>query len=477
MSESRKRSLVEQTLYSSNKRPYRQDNAILAHEESNRVPNLRYIDSTNVTRTKFNKKQRNDNIDDRKVTASPYYEINNEDEEDYNTDDSDDDDADSDLQFVDSLNEGTKISQMRNKFKSYGSNDDYERMNIESKRKYGTNNKSTNDIEKSKAYNNIYKHGNKGNNIDNGDDKGENVVISNGADDDYSGGVIKLPGGSGIPSAIKNLGSGIGEIPKESVKLIRDYMDMLFSSVAIEANYLLQMNQQESILAIPGIVNAILEYNNLSFTNIKYCKTKIELIEPVWYTFNIAKSELILYFNEAFYDQFCMKNNDKPVLFTSGIIPIELLNPYETNPLFQTIDSAMIHSAILADHVAQHIILDIYRPDRSQCASIHDKFSCIGTTLHSIFFIEQNSLPMPKREYNNYMTMVPNNGNNLGFNGNVMNSTRNLLNNFLHPTSGSALLGTNTITGKIQDDIANINSNASIMGQQSYDIPSFRYTV
>ncbi|AYP97916.1 GrBNV gp13-like protein-like protein [Mauternbach virus] len=274
--------------------------------------------------------------------------------------------------------------------------------------------------------------------------------------------VIKLPGGSAMPMAIKNVSTNMGEVPIEYVKYIRDYMDILFSSVAFEANSLIQMDKMESILAVPGIVNAILEYNNISFINIKYCKTTIDLFEPIWYSYNIAKSELILYFNDALYDRFCMESDDKPVLFTSGVIPIDLLNPYENDPNHDTIDSAMIHAAIAADHVAQHIISDIYQPNKPQCASIHDKFTDYGTTLTSIFFIEQNSISMPKREYNNYMTMTMNyptmmNNNNYG----SLNSTQNLLNTFLTPQQNSNHLN--------QQPAQACNDNNSM--------PTFRYTV
>ncbi|ATY70216.1 GrBNV gp13-like protein [Tomelloso virus] len=222
---------------------------------------------------------------------------------------------------------------------------------------------------------------------------------------------IQLPGGYAsnvVPFNLSCGGSQIGEAPRETVRNIRNYMDILLNSALIEAKYLTssESSQANSMLAIPGIVSAILDYNNISFKTIKYCITRVELFEPVWYTYNVARNELILYLNEPMYEEFCSKNSRDPVIFTSGIIPLEIFNPYENNPYIDTnIQPAIIHCAIASDHVAQHIIFDLNCPKMPACADIHDRFTEFGTTLHSMFHLERSFTKMPKREYNNYLTL------------------------------------------------------------------------
>lgn len=241
------------------------------------------------------------------------------------------------------------------------------------------------------------------------DDDDDDVVVDDVKKSKSSGNdVILLPGGSGITDIKQNLSftnNGIGEASRDITFYIREYIDILFSSVMLEAKNIVSKNLRESIYAIPGVVSAILEYNNISFKTILLSKTKISLHEPIWYYYNILKSELCLFVNERFYDNFCIKNGDKPVIFSGGVISIEMFNPYETNPIADNLDLAMIHCAIACDHVAQHIITDILIEDKFPCSDIHDKYVDAGTTLHSIFRIEQNNLPVPKTEYCNYLTL------------------------------------------------------------------------
>lgn len=220
---------------------------------------------------------------------------------------------------------------------------------------------------------------------------------------------LDLPGGV-VKSTRKYdsrcIGSGgLGEAPREVVRKIRQYLDVLLNSVVLEARFMALSSYDNSSLAIPGVVSAILEYNNISFKTIKYCLTKLDLFEPVWYTYSIEKNELILFINEAMYSEYCSRNSKDAIIFTSGIIPIEIFNPYETNPNLDSINLAMIHCAIVSDHVAQHIINDIYCKDKILCADIHDRFTEVGTTLHSMFYLEKTCSKIPKREYSNYLTI------------------------------------------------------------------------
>lgn len=247
---------------------------------------------------------------------------------------------------------------------------------------------------------------------------------------------MKLPGGVGhlvgnpcSKTQIASTSSGIGELKRNLTKGIRDYMDILFSSIMIEANLNCQRTR-ESIHAIPGVVNAILEYNNISFKTIELTKTTHRLFEPIVYYYDIINSKLNLFVNESMYDTFCMKNEERPVVYSGGVIPVEIFNPFATPPTVTDIDSAMIHCAIICDHVAQHIISDIF-DEKNPCADIHDNFTRMGTTLHSIFKLEQNSTPNSKLEYSNYLTL-----GNYNAPSHTSQSTHNLLSSmFPQPTS------------------------------------------
>ncbi|ATZ81544.1 GrBNV_gp13-like protein [Drosophila innubila nudivirus] len=460
MSEKQKRSLIEKTLYPSKRKLGVVDRFSGNIRKNGKRSNGRHqvVDSKNMNKKQYLKSRLNEYRRDRCNIAKTSDNTNNY-EDGY--DDEDEDDVDDDGNEV--------VYPTKNAIGCNNYEDDDDDTNIDEEEidcdgdndddcdnECDDDDDDNNDMRRidgrqmASGFNDMDKNTNR------------NITINDSA-------VIKLPGGSAIPMAIKNLDCSIGEVPSEYVKYVRDYMDILFSSVAFEASSLIQMDKMESIFAIPGIVNAILEYNNISFANIKYCKTAVELFEPIWYTYNIAKSELVLYFNDVLYDRFCMESDDKPVLFTSGVVPIDLLNPYENDPNHEMIDSAMIHAAIAADHVAQHIISDICQPDKPQCASIHDKFTDYGTTLTSMFFIEQNSIPMPKREYNNYMTMTMNYPTMSNSNYGISNSTQNLLNTILTPHQNSNQINQQSTTLLPMTDTSQIYDNNNM--------PSFRYTV
>jgi len=460
MSEKQKRSLIEKTLYPSKRKLGGIEGRFSGNirkngKRSNGGRQQVVVDSKNINKKQYLKNRLNECRRDRCKTSD-----NNNNYEDAYDDDEDEDDVDDD---------GNKVLyQSKNTIEcnNYDNDDDDDNTTNIDEEEIDCDNECDDDDDdddnRTSGFNDTFDSCGSSTHSLLDKNSNRNLTINDSA-------VIKLPGGSAIPMAIKNLDSSIGEVPSEYVKYVRDYMDILFSSVSFEASSLIQMDKMESIFAIPGIVNAILEYNNISFANIKYCKTTVELFEPIWYTYNIAKSELVLYFNDVLYDRFCMESDDKPVLFPSGVVPIDLLNPYENDPNHEMIDSAMIHAAIAADHVAQHIISDICQPDKPQCASIHDKFTDYGTTLTSMFFIEQNSIPMPKREYNNYMTMTMNYPTMSNSNYGISNSTQNLLNTILTPHQNSNQLNQQSTTLLPMTETSQIYDNNSM--------PSFRYTV
>lgn len=222
---------------------------------------------------------------------------------------------------------------------------------------------------------------------------------------------IHLPGGTATVSTVlkqQNNQRHIGEIPQDLVVKIRRYMDILFSSVLLQAHQILKSEpKSDSVYALPGVVMSILQYNNVEFRTVKYVLTKFELPEPIWYTINVARNELILYINNGMYGTFCAKNNVLNVNFTSGIIPLELHNPLVDVTDGVTIDWPMIHCAIAADHVAQHILTDLFGKLKTRNADIHENFANHGTTLHSMFRIEQFCRNNQPSEINNYISMMP----------------------------------------------------------------------
>lgn len=222
---------------------------------------------------------------------------------------------------------------------------------------------------------------------------------------------IRLPGGMAGMSTLlqqQNHQGHIGEMPQDLVVKIRNYIDILFSSVMLQSRHVIQtMPKADSTYAIPGVVVSILQYNNVEFRTVKYVITSVDLPEPVWYTIDVPRNELILYINDGMYGAFCSKNNVLNVNFTSGIIPLELHNPLVDVAVGIPIDWSMIHCAIVADHVAQHILSDIFGKLKVRNADIHENFANHGTTLHSMFRIEQICRHNHPVEINNYISLLP----------------------------------------------------------------------
>ena len=199
--------------------------------------------------------------------------------------------------------------------------------------------------------------------------------------------------------------SSIGQIPDEISYHLRHYLDILFSSVILESRKLILNQEKNSIFAIPAVVNNILTYNNISFKTVKYMITKIFLPEPVWYYFDVQANELILFLYEPLYNNLCMKSNILPVTLSSGNLVLEKFNnnyydddadndadDAENGDFFRNrqsdIDRAILNCAIVADHVAQHIISDIFDPNKKfKSSNLHSNYNKVGTTLHSMLNI------------------------------------------------------------------------------------------
>lgn len=240
--------------------------------------------------------------------------------------------------------------------------------------------------------------------------------------------ILELPGGTSTTNninlstfeVVKNckgsIGSrSVGELPREITYFIRQYMDCLFGAVILQAHAAAQRNNFMSYESVPGIVAEILSYNNIIFQDVSMIKTKLTLHEPIWYRIDIQRSSLTLYLDENLYDNMCMRLSDLPVSFDGGMISLDIFNPFRQNPILPpTISSAMISCAIMCDHVAQHIITDIFScQDKNSLKNLpdshlHTEFTKYGTTMHSMFSIERNVMKRNRKEYANHLTFYDN---------------------------------------------------------------------
>lgn len=105
-------------------------------------------------------------------------------------------------------------------------------------------------------------------------------------------GVSSSSNSTTTPLVTRNYLSRTGEVPKSIALNVRNFLDMLVSSVLLEAQYLtsLESKKVNSALAIPGVVYDILAYNNFVFQTIKYGFTKHNLPEPVWFSYDVKKA-------------------------------------------------------------------------------------------------------------------------------------------------------------------------------------------
>lgn len=190
--------------------------------------------------------------------------------------------------------------------------------------------------------------------------------------------IVRLPGG--YATVVK-------ETSSEKVTYnIRRYLNLVFGKMVIDMKYYKDLKG-----IIPTIVSTILEFNNIAFGEVLLILTNDRLFEPVWYKMNLNSRKLILYMDEQMYLDFSRKFiKSIPVYYSSGTIPIEKYNTLYEHPEEIKINFAMINVFVICDHVAQHIIFDIYNKDiKHKNDDIHLNYTKYGTTFHSMFEIER----------------------------------------------------------------------------------------
>ena len=268
--------------------------------------------------------------------------------------------------------------------------------------------------------------------------------------------LLKLPGAVAVSSSSSSENNGIAakvssssfpgdHVPNEISFLIRSYLDVLLCSVAIEKLRLITSGIRHSEYAIPSIVNNILKYNNIMFEDVTMSDTKLYIPEPLWYDIDIQNRHLHLYLNQEMYNMFCTKMSDTPVTMISGIVPLERYNPLTVHKALKTLDSAMINCAVVCDHVAQHIISELYenideRSMKSDGADIHERYNRYGTTLHSMLDITLiGNQVQETNQTSNFLTMLGcNNNSNLSSTATANRTTIDDLFNDVSSSSAAA---------------------------------------
>lgn len=196
------------------------------------------------------------------------------------------------------------------------------------------------------------------------------------------------------------------EVPRVVAEKIRNYLDVLMSATVLEANRMRQLNQLKAVYAIPGVVAAILEYNNLLFGQIDLVLVKQgsaaakHMYEPIQFTYspnNDHDSNLTLYVCVPMYESYCNRVTTAPVIYPNGSIPLELFNLPVDSPESRPLTLSLVRCAVACDHVAQHILSEVLGERKADAADdIHYRWNEVGTTLHSIFRIVRTSRPPPK---------------------------------------------------------------------------------
>lgn len=224
-----------------------------------------------------------------------------------------------------------------------------------------------------------------------------------------TGAVLTLPGGY-AHTAVNDEASDVIAFR------VRAYLDELFGTIMLQVK-----ESNHCFDAIPVVVKAVLNYNNIQFTTIDLYKTGVHIPEPLWFKFELEKKRLILYLNESMYNEYCTATAtpDVPVVWSSGHVMVDKYNPYCAQPEVSEVDDAKIKCAVVCDHVAQHIIHRYYNetPLTANTELHEGGWTRFGTTLHSMLNIEVVEIPCRDQHGSTgsqVLTMVPQSGSRLG---------------------------------------------------------------
>ena len=202
---------------------------------------------------------------------------------------------------------------------------------------------------------------------------------------------------------------------------IRAYLDVLLGSVMSEKQRLFAIGVRDSVRAIPTIVQDVLAYNNVYFNVVRLFTVAQELPEITAYRIDVPNNRLELFVNVMQYNEFCNNASENcPVTVSDGVVNLEKYNPARS-ACRETLDAACINCAVMCDHVAQHIINEIYTAANNDLMpigrDIHYRYTTYGTTLHSMFDITLLGTKQPPSDggttlLRNQFTLLNRLGNN-----------------------------------------------------------------
>lgn len=210
---------------------------------------------------------------------------------------------------------------------------------------------------------------------------------------------IDLPGAVGFTNATNS--SCFITVPEQVTKKIRRYIDLLYGTIAYEQLSRLRndtANSAHILTLVPNTVRAILDYNNIRFAGVLLKLTTVEIPEILWYDIDYPNRILYLYALKTMFENFCTTNNNYDVMMETGFVPLEAYNPF-SSPREVKITPALVKCAVMCDHLAQHVIDDVYRnscslDERSVISgngcTLHYNWTKHGITLHSIFSITRH---------------------------------------------------------------------------------------
>lgn len=177
----------------------------------------------------------------------------------------------------------------------------------------------------------------------------------------------------------------VNNAPLDVTRNIVRYLDEVFGSLM---RRLSEIDEVKAFKHMGGIVDSILRYNNIHFAtvNVRNVKQEFNMPEPLWYSFGL--DTLDLFVSHDWYESYVGINTNVPVLWQCGNVAVDKFNFTDQDPIVGPMDTAKIKCVIACDHVAQHIIRD-YTINCEQLShtDIHDSWTIVGTTLHSMLDI------------------------------------------------------------------------------------------
>jgi hypothetical protein len=137
-----------------------------------------------------------------------------------------------------------------------------------------------------------------------------------------------IPGGT-ITLKQENTNSNIYSSEKDKRKTILRYYD-LFSYLQLIFRSVYHQSQFVDTIfkAIPCVLNDILMYNNIAFKRIDLTlfEESTNIIEPLWFEFDVATARLVLYGDMFFLEKFMNNKEYKRITFINEQLPFVLFN-------------------------------------------------------------------------------------------------------------------------------------------------------